>query len=158
MVHKLNYLINSLEGVAYKTLEGLEITEQNYEKAVDLLKTRFGKSQQVISAHMRELLSLQTSSNEKANRLRSVYDNIQVHVRGLESLGVSSKQYGSLLIPVIMSRMPAEITLQIARKTSQDVWEIDEIMNIILAEVEAREAGADLENILTTLLMGVAIK
>ena len=85
MVHKLNYLINSLEGVAYKTLEGLEITEQNYEKAVDLLKTRFGKSQQVISAHMRELLNLQTSSNEKANSLRSLYDNIQVHVRGLES-------------------------------------------------------------------------
>ena len=141
MVHKLTYLINSLEGVAYKTLEGLEITEQNYEKAVDLQKTRFGKSQQVISAHMRELLNLQTSSNEKANSLRSLYDNIQVHVRGLESLGVSSRQYGSLLIPVIMSRMPAEITLQIARKTSQDVWEIDEIMNIILAEIEAREVS-----------------
>jgi len=54
---------------------------------------------------------------------------------------VSSRQYGSLLIPVIMSRMPAEITLQIARKTSQDVWEIDEIMNIILAEIEAREVS-----------------
>ena len=141
MVHKLNYLINSLEGIAYKTLEGLEITEENYQKAVDLLKTRFGKSQQVISAHMRELLNMQMSSNEKANNLRALYDNIQVHVRGLESLGVSSKQYGSLLIPVIMSRMPSEITLQIARKTSQDVWEIDEIMDIILAEIEAREVS-----------------
>ena len=90
---------------------------------------------------MRELLNLQMSSNEKANNLRSLYDNIQVHVRGLESLGVSSKQYGSLLIPVITSRMPAEITLQIARKISQDVWEIDEIMNIILSEIEAREVS-----------------
>ena len=28
MVHKLNCLINSLEGIAYKTLEGLEIKEK----------------------------------------------------------------------------------------------------------------------------------
>ena len=54
---------------------------------------------------------------------------------------MSSKQYGSLLIPVIMSRMPAEITLQIARKTSQDVWEVDEIMKIILADIEALEVS-----------------
>ena len=52
MVHKLNYLINSLEGIGYKTLDSLENTEQNYEKTVDLLKTSLGKSQQVISAHM----------------------------------------------------------------------------------------------------------
>ena len=141
MVHKLNYLSNSLEGIAYKTLEGLEITEENYQKAVDMLKTRFGKSQQVISAHMRDLLNMQMSSNEKANNLRTLYDNIQVLIRGLESLDVSSKQYGSLLIPVIMSHMPTEITLQIARKTSQDVWEINEILDIILAEIEAREVS-----------------
>ena len=35
-IHKLNYLINSLEGQAYKPLEGLEIGEENYEKAVKL--------------------------------------------------------------------------------------------------------------------------
>ena len=54
---------------------------------------------------------------------------------------MSSKQYGSLLIPVIMSRMPTEITRQIARKTSQDVWEIDEIMVIMMAEILAREVS-----------------
>ena len=77
MVHKLNYLINSLEGIAYKTPEGLRIKEQNYEMAEDLLKTRFRKSQQVISAYMRELLNLQISSNEKTNNLPSQYDNMK---------------------------------------------------------------------------------
>ncbi len=138
-VHKLNYLITSLEGAAHKALEGLQMIEENYDKAVELLKTRFGRSQQVISAHMQELLNLQSFANEKAVNLRSIYDNILVHVRGLESLGVSSEKYGSLLIPVIMARMPAEVTLQVARKTSQDIWEIDEIMEIIRAEIEARE-------------------
>ncbi len=33
MVHKLTYLLSSLEGLAFKTLEGLEVTEENYENA-----------------------------------------------------------------------------------------------------------------------------
>ncbi len=93
----------------------------------------------MISAHMQELLNLQSSVKEKATNLHSLYDNILVHVRGLESLGVSSERYGSLLIPVIMLRMPSEITLQVARKTSQDIWQIDEIMSIIRTEIEARD-------------------
>ena len=99
----------------YKTLERLELTEENYENVARMLKDRFGKSQHIISAHMQELLNLQSLNNEKANNLRSLYDNILVHVRGLESLGVSSEKYGSLLIPMIMSCMPNKITLQIAR-------------------------------------------
>ena len=81
-MHKLNYLINSLEGVAYKALEGLELTEENYESAVQILRDRFGKSQHVISARMHELLNLHSLNNEEANNLRSLYDNILVHVRG----------------------------------------------------------------------------
>ncbi len=40
-----------------------------------------------------------------------------MQVRGLESLEMSSKSYGSLLIPVIMSPMPGDIALQVAQKT-----------------------------------------
>ena len=42
-VNKLNYLINSLEGPAYKALEGLQIIEENYQKAMEILNQRYGK-------------------------------------------------------------------------------------------------------------------
>ena len=71
--------------------------------------------------------------------MRFVYDKVSVHVRGLESLGVNSEQYGSLLIPVIMAKLPADVRVQIARGTTQDVWKIGDLLNIILKEVEARE-------------------
>ena len=51
---------------------------------------------------------------DKPTSLRFVYDQINVHVRGLRFLGISSDQYGSLLIPVIMSKMPSDIRLKIA--------------------------------------------
>ena len=60
---------------------------------------------------MKELLSLQGTANESVGQLRSVYDKMNVHVRGLETLGISSERYRSLLVPVIMSRMPEDITL-----------------------------------------------
>ncbi len=62
-----------------------------------------------------------------------------MHVRGLASLGVAADQYGSLLIPVIMSKLPSEIRLQVARKATSDVWKIDELLDTIKFEVEARE-------------------
>ena len=59
-------------------------------------------------------------------------------VRGLESLGVSSNQYGSLLISVIMSKLPHEIRVQVASNTAREVWEMSELLEVIRQEVEAR--------------------
>ena len=119
----------------------MEICKENYVKAKALLQERFGKKQSIISAHMQALLKLQSSENEGIADLRSIYDTIMVHIRGLESLGMSSDNYGSLLIPVIISRMPEDIALQVTRQTSKEVWSVDEIMTTIQQEIEAREVS-----------------
>ena len=41
-----------------------------------------------------------------------------MHVHGLEALGVTSDQYGNLLIPIIISTLPQEMSLQVAHHTS----------------------------------------
>ena len=128
-----------LDGNAARAIQGLPLTEGNYEAAVKILQERFGKKQQIISAYMKELLKLQTCPNDIASQIRYVYDKINVHVRGLEALRVTLDQYGSLLIPIIISRLPQEISLQVARYTSRDVWSITELSELIQKEVEARE-------------------
>ena len=138
-VMKMNYLVNSLEGPAYKAIEGLAITDENYEKAVEILKSRFGRSQEVIYSHMQELLKLQSHPNDNIAQIRAMYDNIVVQVRGLESLGITSENYGPLLIAVIMTRLPEDIQLQVSRISSMSIWKINEVMNIIEKEIEARE-------------------
>ena len=79
--------------------------------------------------------------NDKPHSLRTIYDKISIHTRGLASLGVSSKEYGSLLIPVIMSKLPTEIQIQIVRNSTTDVWNIEDLIKIIKNELKAREAG-----------------
>ena len=128
-----------MDGPAYRAISGLELTGANYANAVQILKTRFGNKQQIISTHMQALLGLQNSPSATVKQLRFIYDNINIHVRGLDALGMSSSSCGSLLVPILMSKMPRETTLQVARKTTVEVWPIDEIMGIVRREIEAME-------------------
>ena len=68
-----------------------------------------------------------------------IYDHFNVHVRSLEALGVTSEHNGSLLTPIIMSRIPENLSLQVARQVSKEVWSITEVLNVIKEEVDAKE-------------------
>ena len=57
---------------------------------------------------------------------------------------MGSEQYDSLLIPIIMLKMPRDIRLRIARESRDDVWNLDELMDVIRTEVEARQAMREL--------------
>ena len=85
------------------------------------------------------MLKIIPCNSDKVSHLHSVYDKIHINIRGLESLGVTPEQYGSFLIPVIMSKLPSDVRLQVARVTANEVWEVQEILTVIKAEVEARE-------------------
>ena len=140
-IDKFNYLRSLLEGAASRAIQGLTLSTSNYDSAVEILEQRFGRPQQIIAAHMDEILKLQPCTSDRPSSLRFLYDKLSVHVRGLSSLGVSSHEYGSLLIPIIMSKLPNEIRLEIARNSTSDVWRIDELLETIKGEIEAREAS-----------------
>ena len=139
LIDEFNHLHSLLEGQAARAIQGLTRTEANYNSAIEILQKRFGKPQNIISKHMDEMLKIPECVNDNASQLRLVYDKISVNIRGLESLGVSSNQYGSLLIPVIMSQLPHEIRVQVARNTAREVWDMSELLEVIRQEVEALE-------------------
>ena len=140
-VDKFNYLHTLLEGAAARAIQGLTLTAVNYKSAIDILQERFGKTQRIITSHMDELLKIPVCTSDRSSALRFVYDKISIHVRGLASLGVSADQYGSLLIPIIMDKLPSDMKLQVARKATGEVWQIEELLKTIRIEVEAREAS-----------------
>ena len=63
-VDKFNYLHSLLEGTAASAIQGLTLSESNYDSALKLLKGRFSKPQQTISAHMDELFRISACTNE----------------------------------------------------------------------------------------------
>jgi len=120
-------------------IQGLTLTEGNYNAAIDILKERFGKLQQIIAGHMRDFWKIPGCTNDKPSQLRSVHDKINANVCGQEALGMEVKEYGSFLIPIVMDRLPVDVCLQIARVTTKEVWEMDEVLEVLRTEVEARE-------------------
>ena len=55
-VKKFTYLQSFLQGEAASAVEGLEITDQNFIEAMQILEGRFGNKQLVVNSHMEELV------------------------------------------------------------------------------------------------------
>ena len=139
-VEKFNYLTSLLERSACESISGLALTAANYPKAIDTLKKRFGSKQQIVNKHMDVLLHVEAvTSPQNIRALHRLFDNVSSHVRGLQSLGVEPRSYGSLLCPVLLTKLPAELQLTISRKVAEVDWNLDSLMEAIEEEIIARE-------------------
>eukprot|EP00112_Aurelia_sp_Birch-Aquarium-sp1_P025255 Seg831.10 transcript_id=Seg831.10/GoldUCD/mRNA.D3Y31 product="hypothetical protein" protein_id=Seg831.10/GoldUCD/D3Y31 len=119
-VNKFRHLKSLLEGPAAAVIAGIPASNANYLEAIDLLQNRFAQKQIIINAHMEALRNLkQVSSERDVKALRKLYDSIETNVRSLKSLGVDFTQYGVLLIPMLMTKIPEEICLIITRLTKK---------------------------------------
>ncbi|GBM35387.1 hypothetical protein AVEN_181492-1 [Araneus ventricosus] len=93
-IDKFTYLKGLLCSTALATVEGFAITAENYAKAVEILKDRFG----IINSHTQKLLSvtpLKRSNDVKG--LRQFFDMCPTQIRSLESLGVAFESFSALL-------------------------------------------------------------
>ena len=139
-IDKFIYLKTLLEGQALACITGLQLTATNYPEAIETLKERFGVRQLIINAHMDSLIKLpMVNSMSDIRKLRSVYDQIESRVRGLQGLGVNSDSYGNLLIPIMLNKIPEELKLLISRKFKKDEWDLDSLLKEFQSELEARE-------------------
>ena len=139
-VDKFNYLKSLLTGIAQSVVTGLALTSANYEKAVELLKRRFGNRQVVISSHMEALTKIpKVAFTSEVKRLRSLYDTVESHVRGLESMEISSEMYGCFLTPIIMQKLPEEFRIAISRNLESETWDLKEILSEFHKELQLRE-------------------
>jgi len=102
----MNYLKSLVEGPAASAIKGLPLTSANYKIARDILEQRYGNKRLIISANMDNLLKLPViSSVTNIKGIRQLYDKTEIHVRGLQALGVEAEQHGSLLVPVLFSKV-----------------------------------------------------
>ena len=138
-VDKLKYLQTSLSGEAAQTISGLQITNDNYEEAIELLEKRFGNKQIIISRHIEDLMQLsRVSSNEDLRGLRLLYDKMETVTRSLKSIGVKSESYSAVLSPVIMSKLPSELRLFISRRLGEE-WDVVGLLEQLGEEISLRE-------------------
>ena len=118
-----------LDGPAAATIAGLALSSANYSIAVKLLHERFGNRQLVINSLMESLLKLScVSSMVDIKRVRMVHEMIESNVRSLQNLGISAEMYGSLLIPIMLAKIPEELKIIISRDVKGETWDFEQLL------------------------------
>ena len=114
---KLDYLRKFLSDEAVMTVKGLKLSNSSYHVELDLLTERFGDPRLLISAHIGNLLNLSNvPSINDLQELRLLCDRVETEIRSLDSLGLPARNYGPLLVPVLMEKIPSELKLMISKK------------------------------------------
>ncbi|XP_043065520.1 uncharacterized protein LOC122320920 [Drosophila ficusphila] len=86
-IEKLQHLKSCLKGSALDTVRSLEICENNYAAAWDLLNNRFNNKRLIFQSHINEILSLPKVDMQCATKLREMSDKINANLRALQSMG-----------------------------------------------------------------------
>ena len=147
-VQKFNYLKSLLHGDASQTITGFSMTNTNYEKAISLLQERYGQTHKIIQTYMQALLDIPPPLNT-VDSLRIYCDKMETYVRGLESLGQTDDTYGSLLVPIILNKLPGEISKNLAREHKSTNWILSDLRIAIRNELDIMEAGNSFERLET---------
>ena len=136
-VDKLNYLKCNLEGRAKQAIEGLQVSNDNYEVAISVLHERYGNKEHVIQAHYASLSDL-PPSNTNSTKLRLTYDSIETSLRSLEALGENVEN--SYIVLLILSKLPPELKLKLEeQRTHEGNWTTTLLRKQLHKMVLARE-------------------
>ena len=135
-INKFSYLLSLLRDEAKACVQGLQLTADNYQTAKELLQKRFGRRETVVFGHIQKLLSM---SNSGKQDLWKLYDELTIHVRSLENLGVSGAQYGVILTPLILHQLPSNYRLEWSREAEGRESDLNYLMTFLFDEIRRRE-------------------
>ncbi|GFR06372.1 integrase catalytic domain-containing protein [Trichonephila clavata] len=139
-VEKLIYLKSLVGGGAASAINGLELKDENYNSALEILHSRYGNKDVLIKAHLGSLLNITPiKTSNDLNALRTMYDKIETQIRNLESLSVDTKTYANLLTPIIIKLLPSDIALNFTRKTVNENWSLQALLDFLRKELLRKE-------------------
>ena len=133
---KFYYLRSQLKGDAGLFLENFDHTKEDYQEALELLKSTFGKKKTIIQTRIHCILDLESprATYTDLNKFRSLYE---AHIRGLKALGVNTSEAGYLYAAILQRKLPAKVTDSINRTLpSDEIWTLDTLRQGIERELD----------------------
>ncbi|XP_075162264.1 uncharacterized protein LOC142234937 [Haematobia irritans] len=115
-IAKFQYLKSCLTDTAARLIQSLEVTADNYESALDMLKQRFDNKRLIFQAHLLNMFQLQSIQKPTVASIRLFIDNINSSLRALRSFASPDQIADGVLLHLIVSKLDKE---------SQSKWEDD---------------------------------
>ena len=86
-----------------------------------------------------ESLSKISALSDDVQQLRKFYDSCESNIRALETLGVQTDSYGSLLIPILLKKLPEQLRCTIFRTNPQADCSLKDLRTALCHEIDTRE-------------------
>ena len=86
-VTKFTYLKESVDPKVRSFIDGLPFTTEGYERALNILKSKYGKTSEIINAYVQNIMSLPTIHGTQPSKIHDFYQKLMSNVQSLETLG-----------------------------------------------------------------------
>lgn len=95
-------------------------TTEGYEKAKNILKSKYGKDSGVANAHIQGLISLLRVNNSSPQKINEFYKNLYTHMQVLDTMGKlrEIKDY----VRLTLDRLPG-IKSNLVKLKADDKWD-----------------------------------
>ena len=149
-VQKFTHLRSCLSGKAYHCIEGYSVTNDNYTKALQDLKDRFGRKRLLVNELVKSIISLEVPETAEGKAIRPLYDTLKNRMRSLESLGLKPDDNLSLsmvLLPIFDTKLPRELKekweFELTKCENDDEVNIKKFFQFLEGHVLSKEAIED---------------
>ena len=137
-VNKFAHLRSCLEGDAAETIKGLRLTDGNYAIAINLLKNQYGKKYVLKKTYMDNLTNL-PHINTTGHSLRQFLNHVTLHTRLLENVGVYPNDYGMMLAPMMLNKLPQSLKMEIFRDANSCDLSFEQLLSTLNKVTSIRE-------------------
>lgn len=107
-IDKFNYLLNCLSDQALAAVEAFQVTEENYNKALERLAERFDNKVLILKDHISSVCDMPLLSKPDAPLLRRHLDNAAALRGSLLSLGTIEELFDAMYIHLVVSKLDAD--------------------------------------------------
>ena len=76
------------------SIQGLPFTTEGYERARNILQTRYGKSSEIVNSYVQSIMSLPNIHGCQPSKIHEFYETLMCNVQSLETLGKLSEVNG----------------------------------------------------------------
>ncbi|XP_033241627.1 uncharacterized protein [Drosophila pseudoobscura] len=97
-IEKFQHLRSCLDGPALEAVRSLEVSESNYDIALDILNNRFNNKRLIFQAHVAEILRHEKVEDGSTTKLRTLSDKLHSHMRALRSMGTMEEIAGCIIV------------------------------------------------------------
>ncbi|EPB73109.1 peptidase family A16 [Ancylostoma ceylanicum] len=139
-LHKFNYLLNALKGEALEAVKKFQVTRENYARALDFLKNKYGNTEELVFRLIDKLDSCSLCSPAIRDQ-RKLFEQIQVVVTQLEQKGENVNS--QWLIRRILSKFPHGIQRRVLVKkqtlTMDNTFTMDMLFQLLEETISNEE-------------------